>query len=173
MGKNQTIIKDDTQSQGQGVCRKIFKALNLSSAFRFFHKKPKSSTKPNTDHHRSDPAKATKFKLVVPQEDKKLAFASNKVHVEYNHSSVDTEIPKSPDHLQNQDYTYYESINNGRFSAYIDHVKSKIMSSFDDDDDDITSVVGRDSCNDKVYDHYTNPSKFKIRTTAIACGNQG
>ncbi|KAF3643692.1 hypothetical protein FXO38_20506 [Capsicum annuum] len=163
MGKDQTIIKD-TQSQGQGVCEKIFKALNLTSVFRYFSGNPKLKIT-TTDHHRSDPAKATKFKLVVPQKDQNLSFASNRVHVEYNHSEVDTEIPKSRDPPQNQDCPY-DSSSNGRFSSYIDHVRSKIMSSFDDDDS--ASGVRRDGINDKIT-HY----KFEIKATAIACGNQG
>ncbi|MCD7462693.1 hypothetical protein HAX54_049125 [Datura stramonium] len=151
----------DSESEGQGgVCGKILKALNnVTSVFGYFSRNPKSGRKPKVaamsdDHQRNDPAKATKFELVVHQQnDQNLCFASNskEVVVEYNHSSVDTEIPKSTkteasDDLQNQDY---------RFSRYIHHVKNKIMCSFDDDDDDEVS-------------HYVHPSKFNTTTTAIA-----
>lgn len=133
---------------GQGVCGKIFKALNLSSFFQCFSRNPKSNISTSDHHHRSDPAKATELKLVVPQKDQNLSFASNKVHVEYNHSEITMSRTESPVHMlaerddiQNQDY---------RFSRYIDHVKNKIKSSYDDD-----------------------PSKFEIRTTAIVVEVKG
>ncbi|KAG5587572.1 hypothetical protein H5410_048006 [Solanum commersonii] len=75
MGKNQTIIKD-TQSQGQGVCEKIFKSLHLTSIFRYFSRNPKSKIATSDHHHRNDPAKATELKLVVTQKDQ---ITSNKV----------------------------------------------------------------------------------------------
>ncbi|KAK6780705.1 hypothetical protein RDI58_022889 [Solanum bulbocastanum] len=109
---------------------------------------------------KSDHAKTTELKLVVTQKDQ---IASNKVHVECNHSEVIEFKTGSPVHMlatrdcmKNQDYTNYnDTSSNDRFSRYIDHVKSKIMSSYDDDEHDIDS------------------SKFEIRTTAIACGGQG
>ncbi|KAH0640090.1 hypothetical protein KY285_036676 [Solanum tuberosum] len=151
MGKNQTIIKD-TQSQGQGVCEKSFKSLHLTSIFRYFSRNPKSKIATSDHHHRSDPAKATELKLVVTQKDQ---IASNKVHVEYNHREViesktgsHVHMLATRDHIENQDYTNYnDTSSNDRFSRYIDHVKSKIMSSYDDDEHDI------------------DPSKFEIRTT--------
>uniref|UniRef100_A0A3Q7I6C1 Uncharacterized protein n=1 Tax=Solanum lycopersicum TaxID=4081 RepID=A0A3Q7I6C1_SOLLC len=208
MENNQTITKD-TQSQGQGVCEKIFKALNLTSIFRYFSRNSKSKIA-TSNHQRSDPARVTDFKLVIPQQDQNLSFASNKVHVEYNHSEVTmskTEIATS-DHHQRSDparakefklvvpqqdqnlsfasnkvhveYNHSEVTmsktespvymlpqrdypENARFSTYINHVKDNFMSSYDDDDDDI----------DDKHKHHINPSKFVIRTTAIACGVQG
>ncbi|KAK4732164.1 hypothetical protein R3W88_025152 [Solanum pinnatisectum] len=159
MEKNQTIIKD-TQSQGQGVCEKIFKALNLTSIFRYFSRNPKSEIATSDHHQKSNPARTTEFKLVVPQQDQNLSFASNKVHVEYNHSEVTMSKTESPVHMvAERDYP-----ENARFSTYINHVKNKIMSSCDDDDDD--------NIDDK-HKHHIDPSKFDIRTTAIACGGQG
>ncbi|KAH0636971.1 hypothetical protein KY289_036886 [Solanum tuberosum] len=142
MGKNRTIIKD-TQSQGQGVCEKIFKSLHLTSTFRYFSRNPKSKIAISDHHHRSDPAKATELKLVVTQKDQ---ITSNKVHVEYNHSEVIESKTGSPVHMlatrgdcmESQDYTNYnDTSSNDRFSRYIDHMKSKIMSSYDDDEHDI------------------------------------
>ncbi|WMV47504.1 hypothetical protein MTR67_040889 [Solanum verrucosum] len=156
MEKNQTIT-NHTQSQGKGVCEKIFKALNLTSIFRYFSRNPKSEIATSDHHQRSDPARVTEFKLVFPQQDQNLSFVSNKVHVEYNHSEVTMSKTESPVHmLPEKDYS-----ESARFSTYINHVKSKIMSSYDDDDDD-----------DK-HKHRIDPSKFDIRTTAIACGGQG
>ncbi|KAH0640092.1 hypothetical protein KY285_036678 [Solanum tuberosum] len=155
MEKNQTITKD-TQSQGKGVCEKIFKALNLTSIFQYFSRNPKSETATSDHHQRSDPARATEFKLVVPQQDQNLSFVSNKVHVEYNHSEVTMSKTESPVNMLPE---------NARFSTYINHVKSKIMSSYDDDYDN-------DDIDDK-HKHRIDPSKFDIRTTAIACGGQG
>ncbi|KAH0738675.1 hypothetical protein KY290_037380 [Solanum tuberosum] len=160
MEKNQTITKDTKSQQGQGVCEKIFKALNLTSAFQYIFRNPKSKIATSDYHQRSDPARATEFKLVVPQQDQNLSFASNKVHVEYNHSEVTMSKTESPVHmLPEKDYS-----ESARFSTYINHVKSKIMSSYDDDDDDD---------DDDKHKHRIDPSKFDIRTTAIACGGQG
>ncbi|KAH0633929.1 hypothetical protein KY289_036887 [Solanum tuberosum] len=206
MEKNQTITKDTKSQQGQGVCEKIFKALNLTSAFQYIFRNPKSKIATSDHHQRSDPARTTEFKLVVPQQDQNLSFASNKVHVEYNHSEVTmskTELATSDHHQRSdparttkfnlvvpqQDQNLYFASNkvhveynhsevtmsktespvhmlpekdyseSARFSTYINHVKSKIMSSYDDDDD--------------KHKHRIDPSKFDIRTTAIACGDQG
>ncbi|KAK4357336.1 hypothetical protein RND71_022946 [Anisodus tanguticus] len=202
MGKNQTIIKN---TQSQGACEKIFKVLNLSSVFRFFSRNPKPKLA-TTDHHRSDTANATKFKLVAQngstnfplhelkgqqimplhENDHNFSFGSNMVLVDYNHNTIAEPMNKFPtdiiatrNHQQYQDLKGVKSedyndhsTGNGRFSEYIDHVKNKIISSFDDDD---ISVVGRAvtrrvSFNDEVS-NYIDQSKFKIRTTAIACGN--
>ncbi|KAJ8549071.1 hypothetical protein K7X08_032778 [Anisodus acutangulus] len=194
MGKNQTITKN---TQSQGVCEKIFKALNLSSLFLYFSRNTKSASINS----------ATKFKLVVaqngstnfPLHDLKghqiiPLNDQNRIHVEYNHNTKEESMNKFPadiiatsNHQQNQDYPkgvksedYNDRIStsNGRFSEYIDHVKNKIMSSCDDDedDDDDSSVVGkavtrRVSFNDEVS-NYVDQSKFQmIRTTAIACGD--
>lgn len=74
MGNNQTTTKE---AQSQGVCERIFKALNVRPACRYFRRvptvrpqtqSPKSATKSRvatSDHHRNDPAKATGFKLVA------------------------------------------------------------------------------------------------------------
>ncbi|XP_060181059.1 uncharacterized protein LOC132610722 isoform X1 [Lycium barbarum] len=79
MGKNQITTKN---TESQGVCEKIFRAVNISPAFRSLRRistvhpqtqHPKSAstnsaTKPivaSADHHINDPAKATKFKLVA------------------------------------------------------------------------------------------------------------
>lgn len=53
------------------------------------------------------------------------------------------------------EYNYNDTSSNDRFSRYIDRMKSKIMPSYDDDDE-----------------HDIDPSKFEIRTTTIACGGQ-
>ncbi|OIT37751.1 hypothetical protein A4A49_05894 [Nicotiana attenuata] len=120
MGNSQTTTKEEAESQG--ACERIFKALNVRPAFRYFRpqtQSPKSATKSrvatSTDHHRDDPAKATGFKLVaqngstipldlkgqqnmIPlhENDQNLSFASNMVLVEYNHSSVDSTNNKYP-----------------------------------------------------------------------------
>ncbi|XP_060181061.1 uncharacterized protein LOC132610722 isoform X3 [Lycium barbarum] len=140
MGKNQITTKN---TESQGVCEKIFGGVNISPAFRRIstvHPQTQnpisatnSATKPiiaSTDHHRNDPAKATKFKLVaqsgstiplelngqqIPLQEKyqnMSSTASNMVRVEYNHSAGESATPKfKPEslkpvnklHQQNQD----------------------------------------------------------------------
>lgn len=116
MGNSQTTSKEEAQSQG--VCERIFKALSVRPAFRYFRpqtQSPKSGVATSTEHHRNDLAKATGIKLVaqngstipfelkgqqimIPfhEKDHNLSFASNMVLVEYNHSSVDSTNNKSP-----------------------------------------------------------------------------
>ncbi|KAJ8549072.1 hypothetical protein K7X08_032779 [Anisodus acutangulus] len=112
MGKNQITTKNTTQSQG--FCEKIFKAMNISPAFRSFRRispqSPKfatttnSASKPKIDHQRNYTAKATASKPVAlhqPHAQNGSTFPlelnrqqSNMVYVEYNHSSGESVIPK-------------------------------------------------------------------------------
>ncbi|KAJ8547490.1 hypothetical protein K7X08_011076 [Anisodus acutangulus] len=116
MGKNQITTKNTTQSQG--VCEKIFRAVNISPAFRSFRRispqNPRFATtnSATTDHHRNYTAKATISKPValhqngstiplqlnsqqIPSQEKyqNLSSDSNMVLEEYNHSSGDSAIP--------------------------------------------------------------------------------
>ncbi|XP_059295700.1 uncharacterized protein LOC132049046 [Lycium ferocissimum] len=134
MEKNQITTKN---TESQRVCEKIFRVVNISPAFRRIstvHPQTQnpisatnSATKPivaSTDHHRNDPAKATKFKLVaqsgstIPLElngqkyQNMSSTASNMVRVEYNHIAGESATPKfkaetlkpvNKLHQQNQD----------------------------------------------------------------------
>lgn len=110
MGKNQLTTKE---AQSQGICEKIFKAMNVSPAFQLFHR-ISTVNYPQTvlSHKSATPNFSTK--RIVAQDHNNLSFASNMVHVEYNHSSVNTKpeplnkfpakiIATTRYHQQNQD----------------------------------------------------------------------
>ncbi|MCD7462692.1 hypothetical protein HAX54_049124 [Datura stramonium] len=156
MGKNQM----SQSKQGQGVCEKIFKAVNISPTFRSFRRISPES--PNYYAAAAAANKATISKPIalaqngstIPLEFNphqitskyhNLSTASNMVPVEYNHSAGDAgskaeSVNKSP-HVKKMVVHDHQIINEGpkddndRFSKYIDHVKNKMrksMSSFND-----------------------------------------
>ncbi|KAH0636970.1 hypothetical protein KY289_036885 [Solanum tuberosum] len=98
MGKNYQIMNKERESQGQGVCEKIFKlAVNISPTFRSFRRNSPqfvTNTKPKIDHQRNYTANISKPVSIVDQLElnrqqipsQNLSTASNNmVLVEYNH----------------------------------------------------------------------------------------
>ncbi|OIT33812.1 hypothetical protein A4A49_27063 [Nicotiana attenuata] len=85
MGKNQLTTKE---AQSQGVCEKIFKAMNVSPAFRLFRRISTVNYPQTLTHKSATPTFSTK--RIVAQDHNNLSFASNMVHVEYNHSSLNS-----------------------------------------------------------------------------------
>ncbi|KAG5587568.1 hypothetical protein H5410_048002 [Solanum commersonii] len=98
MGKNYQMMNKERESQGQGVCEKIFKlAVNISPTFRSFRQNSPqfvTNTKPKIDHQRNYTTNISKPVAIVDQLElnrqqipsQNLSTASNNmVLVEYNH----------------------------------------------------------------------------------------